>query len=82
MLHWHCNDCNKNVVGVFKLIKMVWERQDKMKKDVAELKKEMNCVKKSADKASTCVQSDKDAICEILSEALKLEGSRHVEEVF
>ena len=39
VLYWHCTDCNKNVVGVFKLIKIVQEREDKMEKDVAELKK-------------------------------------------
>ena len=32
VLHWHCAECNKNAVGVLKLIKVMQERQDKMEK--------------------------------------------------
>ena len=34
VLHWHCAECNKNAVGVLKLIKVMQERQDRMKKDI------------------------------------------------
>ena len=52
ILHWHCAECNKNVVGVLKLIKVMQERQDRMEKEISELKKEINGVKKCADDAS------------------------------
>ena len=34
VLHWHCADCNKNAVGVLKLIKVIQERHDKMEKNI------------------------------------------------
>ena len=41
VLHWHCAECNKHMVGVLKLIKVMQERQDRMKKEISELKKEI-----------------------------------------
>ena len=52
VLHWHCADCNKNAVGVLKLIKLMQERPDRMEKEISELKKEINGIKKCADDAS------------------------------
>ena len=45
VLHWHCAECNKNAVGVLKMIKVMQERQDRMEKEINELKKEINGVK-------------------------------------
>ena len=52
VLHWHCVECNKNAVGMLKLIKVMQERQDKMENKISKLKKEINGVKKFADDAS------------------------------
>ena len=52
VLHWHCAECKKNAVGVLKLIKVMQERQDRMEKELSELKKEINGVKKCVDDAS------------------------------
>ena len=52
VLHLHCAESNQNAVGVLKLIKVMQERQDRMEKEINELKKEINGVKKCADDAS------------------------------
>ena len=63
----HCAECNKNAVGVLKLIKVMQERRDRMEKEISELKKEINGVKKCADDASKkCIEFMKKEMADVV----------------